>query len=56
VIQSRRKKNLPVVQPLTGLIPFVANTALLVSWLAHPSIDIVHSAKLLPFIGYWGMA
>ncbi len=55
VIQSRRAKKLPIIQPLSGLIPFVAHTLLLVAWLAGPTVDIVHSSMLLPFIGYWGM-
>ncbi len=54
VIQSRREKKLPVVQPLVGLVPFVAHTLMLVLWLAGGQYDIVHSSMLLPFIGYWG--
>ncbi|KAJ9125085.1 hypothetical protein QFC22_000038 [Naganishia vaughanmartiniae] len=54
VIVARRKQKLPLLTPLLGLLPFLAHIALLVSWLAGPGVEIVHSVRMLPFIAYWG--
>ena len=43
------------IRPLVLIIPFVLSTVLLVLWLFHPSIDIVHSSLFLPVIGAWGL-
>jgi ethanolaminephosphotransferase len=54
VIQARRKANKPVLEPLLGLLPYFFHTLLLVSWLAGPNVNIVHSEKILWFCFYWG--
>ncbi|GMK57679.1 hypothetical protein CspeluHIS016_0405130 [Cutaneotrichosporon spelunceum] len=59
VIKARHKANQPVLTPLLGLLPFGAHTLILCAWLHAERVDgvsIVHDARLLPFLGYWGMA
>lgn len=59
VIAARHRANKPVWTPLFGLIPFFAHTLILVAWLhaeLRGGVSIVHDARLLPFLGYWGMA
>lgn len=59
VIKARHKANKPIVSPLFGLLPFGAHTLILCAWLHAERFDgvsIVHDARLLPFLGYWGMA
>lgn len=55
VIIARRKAKKAVLPPLLGLIPFCVNTFLLLAWLhAEPTTHVLHSKRLLPFLGYWG--
>jgi ethanolaminephosphotransferase len=59
VIAARHKAGKPIIPPLYGLLPFGAHTLILVVWLHAERVDgvsIVHDARLLPFLGYWGMA
>jgi len=55
VIVARRKAKKAVLPPLLGLIPFCLNTFFLVAWLyAKPNTNVLKSARLLPFLGFWG--
>lgn len=59
VITSRRKAGKAILPPLFGLLPFFTHTAILVAWLHAESkggVCIVHDSRMLPFLGYWGMA
>jgi ethanolaminephosphotransferase len=59
VIITRRKANKPVLPPLLGLLPFFTHSLILVAWLhaeTFGGVSIVHDARLLPFLGYWGMS
>ncbi|WWC87383.1 uncharacterized protein L201_002272 [Kwoniella dendrophila CBS 6074] len=59
VIQARRKAGKPILSPLLGYLPFFTHTLILVTWLhaeLRGGVSLVHDARLLPFIGYWGMA
>lgn len=59
VIAARHKAGKPVWTPLLGLLPFGGHTLILCAWLHAERFDgvsIVHDARLLPFLGYWGMA
>ncbi|WVQ83756.1 hypothetical protein IAT38_005900 [Cryptococcus sp. DSM 104549] len=59
VIISRHKAGKPIFPPLLGLLPFFTHTAILVAWLhaeLRGGVCIVHDARMLPFLGYWGMA
>ncbi|ODN74868.1 hypothetical protein L202_07172 [Cryptococcus amylolentus CBS 6039] len=59
VISARRKAGKPILPPLAGLLPFFTHTGLLVAWLhseIRGGVCIVHDHRILPFIGYWGMA
>lgn len=59
VIAARLKEKKSAVTPLLGLLPFGVHTAILVSWLhaeVRGGVSIVHDGRLLPFLGYWGMA
>jgi ethanolaminephosphotransferase len=59
VIVARHKAGKAIISPLFGLLPFGIHTAILVAWL-HSSIrggvELVHDARLLSFLLYWGMA
>jgi len=59
VIAARHRAGKAIIPPLFGLLPFGVHTAILVAWL-HSSIrggvELVHDARLLPFLLYWGMA
>lgn len=59
VIAARHRDKKPILSPLLGLLPFGVHTLILVAWL-HSSIrggvELVHDARLLPFLLYWGMA
>ena len=58
VIVARRKAKKAIVPPLLGYLPFLVHTAILVGWLRaerHGGVSLVHDARLLPFLGYWGM-
>jgi ethanolaminephosphotransferase len=55
----RRKQGKTLLSPLLGYLPFFFHTLILVFWLQadmRGGVTLVHDAKLLPFIGYWGMA
>ncbi|OWZ66331.1 hypothetical protein AYX14_03140 [Cryptococcus neoformans] len=59
VITSRRKAGKPIFPPLFGLLPFFTHTTILLAWLHAESkggVCIVHDSRMLPFLGYWGMA
>lgn len=58
VIAARRKAGKPIITPLFGLLPFGVHTAILVAWLHsyRGGVELVHDARLLPFLLYWGMA
>ncbi|KAL7420627.1 hypothetical protein Q5752_004578 [Cryptotrichosporon argae] len=59
VVAARRKAGKPLGPPLLGFLPFVLHTLILVSWLHAPAgggVEIVHDARFLPFLGYWGMS
>ncbi|WVW78960.1 hypothetical protein I302_100923 [Kwoniella bestiolae CBS 10118] len=59
VIQARLKAGKPILSPLLGYLPFFTHTLILVTWLhaeLRGGVSLVHDARLLPFIGYWGMA
>ncbi|TXT13401.1 hypothetical protein VHUM_00768 [Vanrija humicola] len=59
VIAARHREKKPILTPLLGLLPFGVHTAILVMWLHSErknGVALVHDARLLPFIGYWGMA
>lgn len=59
VIAAHRRSKEPIIKPLLGLLPFGVHTLILCAWLHAERFDgvsIVHDARLLPFLGYWGMA
>lgn len=59
VITARRKAGKPILEPLQGYLPFALHTTILVVWLQaerRGGASLVHDARLLPFLGYWGMA
>ncbi|KAK4686321.1 hypothetical protein P7C73_g3815, partial [Tremellales sp. Uapishka_1] len=59
VILSRRKANKPILPPLLGLLPFITHTTILLAWLhaeLRGGVSLVNDARLLPFMGYWGMS
>ena len=42
-----------------GYLPFLFHSAILVFWLQSElrgGVQLVHDARLLPFLGYWAMA
>lgn len=53
VYEARRKANKPVLTPLFGLLPFMADVALKVCWLLAPNIHIVDSPRILVFMAFW---
>lgn len=57
---SHRKSGKAIYQPLLGYLPFLAHTGILVLWLQggefRGGVSLVHDARLLPFMLYWGMA
>jgi ethanolaminephosphotransferase len=58
VLAARRKSGKPLLTPLLGYLPFLFHTAILVFWLqsgVRGGVPLVHSSRLLPFLGYWGM-
>ena len=58
VVILRRKEKKPLFTPLLGYLPFLVHTLILLAWLQaelRGGVDIVHDARLLPFLGYWGM-
>ncbi|RXK39609.1 ethanolaminephosphotransferase [Tremella mesenterica] len=59
VLVARRKSNKPLLTPLLGYLPFLVHTLVLVAWLQaelRGGVSLVHDARLLPFLGYWGMS
>ncbi|KAI9635659.1 CDP-alcohol phosphatidyltransferase-domain-containing protein [Dioszegia hungarica] len=59
VIASHKKSGKAIYTPLLGYVPFLAHTGILVLWLQgelRGGVGIVHDARLLPFMLYWGMA
>ncbi|RSH90063.1 hypothetical protein EHS25_001396 [Saitozyma podzolica] len=59
VIIARHKSRKPILPPLLGYLPFLTHTLILVAWLQsglRGGVSLVHSNRLLPFLGYWGMA
>ena len=55
----RKKQGKALLTPLLGYLPFLVHTGLLVLWLSsgvRNGVALVHSARILPFLGYWGMA
>jgi ethanolaminephosphotransferase len=55
VRKARVAARKPILPPLSGLIPFVLNTVLMVSWLlAKPEENILRSHRFVPFVGIWG--
>lgn len=59
VIRSKQKSNKPIFTPLLGYLPFFAHTCILVLWLQsglRGGVSLVHDARVLPFLLYWGMA
>ncbi|ORY24123.1 hypothetical protein BCR39DRAFT_547721 [Naematelia encephala] len=59
VLIARKKAGKPLLAPLLGYLPFAAHTAILVFWLQaelRGGVSLVHDARLLPFLGYWGMS
>ncbi|KAK8846556.1 hypothetical protein IAR55_005642 [Kwoniella newhampshirensis] len=59
VIAARRKQGKPILPPLLGLLPFFTHVSILVAWLhaeVRGGVSIVHDGRMLPFLGYWGMA
>ncbi|WVN88919.1 uncharacterized protein L203_104134 [Cryptococcus depauperatus CBS 7841] len=59
VTACRKKANKRIFPPLLGLLPFFTHTAILVTWLHAESkggVCIVHDSRVLPFLGYWGLA
>ncbi|WRT65238.1 uncharacterized protein IL334_002181 [Kwoniella shivajii] len=59
VIVARRKAGKPILSPLLGYLPFFTHVLILVVWLhaeLRGGVSLVHDGRLLPFIGYWGMA
>ena len=58
VLILRRKSGKPLLAPLLGYLPFLAHTVILLAWLQaelRGGVALVHDARLLPFIGYWGL-
>jgi ethanolaminephosphotransferase len=58
VLAARRKAGKPLLTPLLGYLPFMTHTLILVLWLqagVRGGQEMIQSATLLPFIGYWGM-
>ncbi len=58
VIIARRKEGKPLLEPLFGYLPFLIHSTILVIWLQaelRGGVSLVHDARLLPFLGYWGM-
>lgn len=44
--------------PLLGYLPFLLHSLILLFWLGaggRGGVEIVRDARILPFIGYWGM-
>jgi ethanolaminephosphotransferase len=59
VLILRKKSGKPLLTPLLGYLPFMLHSAILVAWLQSElrgGLQIVHDARLLPFLGYWAMA
>ena len=58
VLIQRRKSGKPLLTPLLGYLPFLAHSLILLAWLQaelRGGVEIVHDARLLPFLGYWGL-
>jgi ethanolaminephosphotransferase len=59
VLITRKKDGKPLLTPLLGYLPFLLHSLILVSWLQSElrgGVQLVHDARLLPFLGYWAMA
>jgi ethanolaminephosphotransferase len=59
VLVQRRKSGKPLLTPLLGYLPYLFHSAILVFWLQSElrgGVQLVHDARLLPFLGYWAMA
>jgi hypothetical protein len=59
VLATRKKAGKPLLTPLLGYLPFLLHSAILVFWLQSElrgGNQLVHDARLLPFLGYWAMA
>jgi hypothetical protein len=58
VLITRKRQGKPLLTPLLGYLPYLVHSLILVAWLQgeiRGGINIVHDARLLPFLGYWGM-
>jgi hypothetical protein len=59
VLILRKKQGKALFTPLLGYLPFLTHSLILVAWLQaeiRGGVSIVHDARLLPFLGYWGMS
>ncbi|ORX36138.1 CDP-alcohol phosphatidyltransferase-domain-containing protein [Kockovaella imperatae] len=59
VLKLRQKTGKPLFTPLLGYLPFLAHSIILIAWLQaelRGGVQLVHDARLLPFLGYWGLS